>query len=253
MVVLYFFSRLLQTHPSFVSQHQPVSSEPYLRRRGRHDGYLGGCRNQRSSSWGHARLSPVDDPAIALGFPIGLLFAEHPIRRFGEMPSHGPDRLRVALPPGQALIEAAHVAVGRAPAMETDRVRRFDERPLEVAVDIRTRPPEPALPAARVHARRGPRIGRQSFGARKPRDIAHLEGNHHRERVPHAWQGQEPLNRRRQLEGGLNPLFERVHLPAQLLDLPEQLLAGVRRVRREKLEALPQERTAPYAEEIAHV
>src|SRR5262249_23108608 len=65
--------------------------------------------------------------------------------------------------------------------------------------------------------------------------------------------GQEPLNRRGQLEGGLNPLFERVHLPAQLLDLPEQLLAGVRRVRREKLEALPQERTAPYTEEIAHV
>src|SRR5262249_27689749 len=52
------------------------------------------------SSWGPARLSPVDDTADALGFPIGLLFAEHPIPRFGEMPSHGPDRLRVALPPG---------------------------------------------------------------------------------------------------------------------------------------------------------
>src|SRR5262249_57925857 len=122
-----------------------------------------------------------------------------------------------------------------------------------LALGTGRRPPARAPPGARVHARRGPRIGRQSFGARKPRDIAHLEGNHHRERVPHAWQGQEPLNRRCQLEGGLNPLFERVHLPAQLLDLPEQLLAGVRRVRREKLEALPQERTAPYAAEIAHV
>src|SRR5215472_16112947 len=69
------------------------------------------------SSWGHARLSPADETADALGFPVGLLFAEHPIRRFGEMPSYGPDRLRVAIPPGQALIEATHVAVGRAPAM----------------------------------------------------------------------------------------------------------------------------------------
>src|SRR5215467_8373252 len=66
-------------------------------------------------------------------------------------------------------------------------------------------------------------------------------------------QGQEPLNRRRQLEGGPNPLFERVHLPAQFLDLPEQLLAGVRRVWREELEALPQERAAPHAEAIAHL
>ena len=81
------------------------------------------------SSWGHARLSPVDETADALGFPIRLLFAEHPIRRFGEMPGHSPDRLRVALPPGHALIEATHVAVGRAPAVQTDRVCGFDERP----------------------------------------------------------------------------------------------------------------------------
>jgi len=60
------------------------------------------------------------------------------------------------------------------------------------------------------------------------------------------------LNRRPRLECGLNPLFEGVHLPAHLLDLPEQLLAGVSRVWREELEALPQERAAPYAEAIAH-
>src|SRR5262249_51939569 len=128
------------------------------------------------SSWGHARLSPVDDPADALGFPIGLLFAEHPIRRFGEMPSHGPDRLRVTLPPGRALMEASPGAGGRPPEIQTERVRRFDDPPLGVGVPTGPRRPDPALPAARVHARRGPRIGRQSFGARKPRDIAHLEG-----------------------------------------------------------------------------
>jgi hypothetical protein len=53
------------------------------------------------------------------------------------------------------------------------------------------------------------------------------------------------LNRWCRLEGGLNLLFERTHLAAHLLDLPQQLLAGVRRVRREELEALPQERGGP--------
>ena len=61
------------------------------------------------------------------------------------------------------------------------------------------------------------------------------------------------MNCRRRLERGPNPLLERAHLPAQLLDLPEQLLAGVRRVRREELEALPPERATPYAEKIAHL
>src|SRR6266480_1141793 len=205
------------------------------------------------SSWGHSRLSPVDETAGALGFPIGLLFAEHPIRRFGEMPGHGSDRLRVALPPGNALIETTHVAVARAPAVETDCVRGFDERPLEVAVDIGSRRSETGLPSARVNARCGTRIGSQLLGAGKPRDIAHLKGDYDGEREPHARQGQEPLNRRCRLEGGLNPLFERTHLAAQLLDLPEQLLAGVRRVRREELKSLPQKRAAPDAEKIAHL
>jgi hypothetical protein len=50
--------------------HQAVSSEPYLRRHGRHDGDVGGCRNQRSSFrelMGYPRLSPVDETAAALG------------------------------------------------------------------------------------------------------------------------------------------------------------------------------------------
>src|SRR6266513_151248 len=205
------------------------------------------------SSWGHSRLSPLDETAGALGFPIGLLFAEHPIRRFGEMPGHGSDRLRVALPPGNALIETTHVAVARAPAVETDCVRGFDERPLEVAVDIGSRRSETGLPSARVNARCGTRIGSQLLGAGKPRDIAHTKGDYDGEREPHARQGQEPLNRRCRLEGGLNPLFERTHLAAQLLDLPDQLLAGVRRVRREELKSLPQKRAAPDAEKIAHL
>src|SRR5262249_7134550 len=37
---------------------------------GRHDGDVGGCRNQRSSLWearGYPRLSPVDETAAAFG------------------------------------------------------------------------------------------------------------------------------------------------------------------------------------------
>src|SRR5437870_9714747 len=104
-------------------------------------------------------------------FPIGFVFAEDPKRRFGQMPSHRPDGLRVALAPGDALIEATLVAVRRAPAPDADRVRGFDERPFEIAVDVRTGRTEAGLPAARVDAWRRARIGGQLLGASKPRDV----------------------------------------------------------------------------------
>jgi hypothetical protein len=87
------------------------------------------------------------------------------------MPGHRPDRLRVARAPGDAFMQPAHVARRRAPARQTDRVRRFDEGPLAVAVDVGTRGTEAGLPAARVDPRGGPRIGRQLLGRGKPRDV----------------------------------------------------------------------------------
>lgn len=96
----------------------------------RHDGYSRGCRNQNSSFrelMAKSRLSPVDETADALGLSIRLLFTEEPKRGFGEMPSYGADGLRVALAPGDALVEATDVAVRVAAAHQTDRVRGFDE------------------------------------------------------------------------------------------------------------------------------
>jgi hypothetical protein len=68
------------------SPHQPVSSEPYL-------------RNQRSS---FRELSWV----IRLEFPIGLLFSEDPIGRFGQMAGHGADSLLVTRAPFVASTKA---------------------------------------------------------------------------------------------------------------------------------------------------
>jgi hypothetical protein len=42
----------------------------------------------------------------------------------------------MALAPGDALVEVTDVAVRVAAAHQTDRVCGFDERPLEVAVDV---------------------------------------------------------------------------------------------------------------------
>src|SRR5918996_565580 len=134
---------------------------------------------------GPPALIPRGRNGRCLRFPIGFLFAEDPIRRFGQMPGHGPDGLRVALAPGYAVIEATHMAVRRAPAPDADRVRGFDERPFEIAVDVRAGRTEAGLAAARVDARRGPRIGGQLLGGAKPRDVAHLEGDHDGEREPH--------------------------------------------------------------------
>src|SRR3989441_7515678 len=125
--------------------------------------------------------------------------------------------------------------------------------PLEIAVVVRPGGTEAGLPAARVDAWRRARIGGQLLGASKPRDVPHLEGNHHGERESDPWEGQEQLDGRRRLEHGLDPLLKLAHPAVQLLDLLEELPAGVRRVRRQKVEPLPQERAAPHAEEVAHL
>ena len=135
-----------------------------------------------SGSSGATRAPPPWTKRPTRRFPVGFVFAEDPKCRFGEMPRHGPDGLRVALAPGDTLVEATDVAVRRAPPPDADRVRGFDERPFEVAIDVRTGRTEAGLPAARVDARRGPRIGGQLLSGGKPRDVAHLEGDYDGER-----------------------------------------------------------------------
>jgi hypothetical protein len=51
----------------------------------------------------------------------------------------------------------------------------------------------------------------------------------------------------------LDPLLESAHLAVQPLDLLKQLLGRVRRVRRQEIEALPEQGPAPRTEEIAHL
>jgi hypothetical protein len=111
------------------------------------------------SSWGHSRLSPVNETAAALRFAIRFLSAQHPIGRFGQVPRHCPDRLRMPFAPGDAVVEVADVAVGRPPAAETNDVRGFHERSLEIAIDVGPRRAEAGLPSARVNTWRGACIG----------------------------------------------------------------------------------------------
>src|SRR2546428_5620854 len=237
------------------AHHQPVSSEPYLRRRGGMMVVSGdvAISGRASGSSGATRAYPPWTNGRRLRFPIGFVFAEDPKRRFGQMPGHGPDGLRVALAPGNANIEATHVALRRPPVRDTDRVGGFDECPFEIPVDVRARRPEPGLPTARVDARRRARIGGQLLGGGKPRDLAHFEGDHDGERESYPRHAQEQLDCRRQLERALDPVLERTHLAVQTLDLLEQLLASVRRVRRQEGQALPQEGAAPHAKDIAHL
>jgi hypothetical protein len=94
------------------------------------------------------------------------------------MPGQRPDGLRVALAPGDAFIESTDVAMRLASPQEADRVGGFDERPLEVAVDVRAEPTEASLAAAGVDAGRRARIGGQFLGGGESRDVAHLERDH---------------------------------------------------------------------------
>ena len=150
----------------------------------------------------------------------------------------------MALAPGDALVEATEVAAWRAAAMEADCVRRFDEGPLEVAIDVWAGWPEASLSAARVDARRGPGVGGQLVGGGEPRNAADLERDHDREHESDAGQGQEQLNGGRGFENGLHLVLEPAHLMVQILDLLEKLLSGVCRVRRRESETLAQEGAA---------
>src|SRR5438046_1866758 len=123
--------------------------------------------NDRAS--GSSGATPAYPPwTKRLRFPIGFVFTEDPKCRFGEMPGHGPDGLGVTLAPGEALVEATHMALRRAPAPDADRVRSFDERPFEIAVDVGTSRPEAGLPAARVDARHRRPASRRWQTARRP-------------------------------------------------------------------------------------
>src|SRR3989442_2357713 len=124
---------------------------------------------------GLVALIPRGRNGRRLGLSIGFLFAEDPIRRFGQVPGHCPDGLRVALALGDAVVESTDVAVRLASAHEADRVPGFDERPLEVAVDVPAEPTEAGLSPTGVDPRRRPRIRGQALGGWGTRHCAHLK------------------------------------------------------------------------------
>src|SRR4029450_8232001 len=106
---------------------------------------------------------------------------------------------------------------------------RWSERAVRDAVASGRSPTDPCLPAACVDPRRGARIAGELLGGGKSGDLAHLEGDDHGERQPKPWHRHEMLNPRWRLERGPNALLELADLPAQLLDLPQEVLAPRRR------------------------
>src|SRR6267378_1678090 len=202
---------------------------------------------------GNLALIPRGRHGRELRFPIRFLFAQNPKRRFRQVPGDCSDSLRVAFTAGDPLIETAYVARSRAAAGQADRVRSFDECPLEIAIDVGAGAPDPRLPAARMDPRRGPRIAGELLGRGESYDIAHLEGDDDRERQPHPRHGHEVLNRGGRLERRVDALLELAYLAAEVLDLLQQVSARVRRVGRQELETLPQDGAAPGPEDITHL
>ena len=93
-----------------------------------------------------------------------------------------------------------HVTRGRTPTGQADRVRRLDECPFEIAVDVRARRAEAHLRRRSRGHRSCARVAGQLLGGRKSSDLPDLKGDHHGQREPDARHGQEPLNRQRGLE-----------------------------------------------------
>src|SRR5215467_10914613 len=198
-------------------------------------------------------LIPRGRNSRGVGFPIGLLFSEDPVRGFGQMPGDGSDGLLMAFAPSDAFVEATDVAARPPAAIEADRVGGFDERPLEIVVDVGAGRSEASLAAAGVDARRGACVGRELLGGGEPRTGADFKRDHDGERKPDPGEGQEQLNGGRWFAHGLDLVFEPTHRTVQALDLLEQLAGGVRRAWRQEIEALPQQSAASRPEEIAHL
>src|SRR5262249_21356377 len=169
------------------------------------------------------------------------------------MSRDGADGLLMALAPGDALVEATDVAARRAATIEADGIGRFDEGPLEVAIDIGAGRPEPGLAAAGVDARRGAGVSGQLVSGGESRNAAHLERDDDGEDEPNAGKAEQELDGGRGLEHGLHLLLERAHVTVQSFDLLEKVLGGVRRTRRQESEPLAEEGAAAHAEEIAHL
>src|SRR4030095_12053605 len=153
---------------------------------------------------GLSALIPRRRNGHGLRFPIGLLFREDPVRRFGQMWGDGAESFLVAFAPGDALVEATDVTARRASTIEADGVGRFDERPLEVAIDVGAGRPKAGLAAAGVDARCRARVGGELLGGGESPDVAYLERDDDGEREPDPREGQEQLNRGRGLEHGLD-------------------------------------------------
>src|SRR5262249_15048791 len=171
--------------------------------------------------------------------------------RFGQVPGYCTDGLRVALPTGDTFIKTTDVTSGRTPTGQADRVRRLDECPFEIAVDVGASRPEAHLPAARVDTGGRARVAGQLLGGRKSSDLPDLKGDHHGQREPDAPHGPEPLNPQPGPAPCSDASLGLASLPVQAPDLLEKLLAGVGCVRRQQCEALPQEFTTPRPEDIA--
>jgi hypothetical protein len=201
----------------------------------------------------HGEVALLPRRRNGTGLSIRFLFAEQPIRGFREMPSHGTDGLRMALAPGDTLVEATDVALRVAAAHQTDRVRGVAERPLEGAVDVRAEAPVAPLPAGRVDAAGAPGVAGELVGGGKPGDIADLKRDHDGQRKPHPQQRREQLNGQRRCEHALDPVLEAGHLTVQTLDLLEEFLGGRGGVGWEQLAALPQQLAPAHAEEIRHL
>jgi len=191
------------------------------------------CRASRAHSVPRAGSS-VDDAGRAAGSRVRLPLGQDPIAGLGQVARDGPDRLRVALSLLDARRAATDLPVRPDPAMEADGTRRFDEGPLEVAVDVS---PELAIADAApagVYPGRGAGIGSQVRGAREAGDVPDLEPDDHGQHPPDPRQRAEELEFRRRRKHRAQPLLEGKDLGGHDLGLFEEAFRRVPAVGREE-------------------
>jgi hypothetical protein len=122
-------------------------------------------------------------------FLISLPLFQNPIRVLCQVTSHRAHRLLVPLALADPQVQPTDMSIRAKTMMKANDVRRLDEGPLEVSINVRSKLSIARLTPRANHPRSRPRVGDEPRGTRKPSDVSHLQEDDDRQDESYAWQG----------------------------------------------------------------
>ncbi len=171
---------------------------------------------------------------------IRLLSCPHMIRGFRQMARHRSNRLAVSLALPDPLIQLTHMSLRMGLSMQTDRMSRFNISPPQIAIDIGPQAPIPDLIPTRMHPGSCTRIGSIPIGTGKTLPVSHFQGDDRRQNPSHPGQAPGSIHLRWVFDQLPGLRFHLLDLPLPKIQLLQQHLGDLSRLRRQPAYGLTQ-------------